>query len=1503
MNSLPPSNVRSGRAGGSRLRIAPALRPVFALLLGLVVAACGGGGGAVTPGPGVLPPEAPGSLTVELTPNGDALLRWTAPAPAGGRAPVTGYKVYLESAGGRFQALGTTRSRSYRHEGLQAGRRYVYHVRASSRAGDSPPSESAFVDVPPQPFPPEAPGSLTVELTPNGDALLRWTAPAPAEGRASVTGYKVYLESAGGRFQALGTTRSRSYRHEGLQAGRRYVYHVRASSRAGDSPPSESAFVDVPPQPFPPEAPGSLTVELTPNGDALLRWTAPAPAEGRAPVREYEVYVEYTDGRFGTLGTTRSRSYRHADLRAGQRYVYHVRARSAAGVSPPSDSASVDVPPGLVPPDPPPVLTAELTPERHALLRWTAPAPAEGHAPVTGYEVYLEPAGDGTPRRLGQTVGALSFRHTGERNTGLPFGTRYVYHIRALSAGGKKSRPSESAYVDVPPGLVPPDPPRSLTAELTPQRHALLRWTAPAPAEGRAPVTNYEVYLEPVDGGTPRRLGQTVGALSFRHTGERNTGLPFGTRYVYHVRALSADGKKSQPSESAYVDVLRPSQPPEAPGSFTAELTQNGEVLLRWTAPVPAEDRAPVTGYRVWFQAASGGNPRSIEVAGNAVFLLHAGISPGTYVYYVVARSEVADSAPSTSAFVEVPGVPGLPLAAPRLSVRADDDEGAVDPDGRRVRIAWIQPLSEPPSARVMDFRLQSCDVAPDHSSDHCGGGWRSRSVSGEDLEALPEMAPETPPVIPRATRVVNDLIDCDPMGSDTNRKARMYRIQAQASDPANSSPWSATVGPVCPSTNYSPPRRVDAIFVEPTPGMAFNFCWEVPNDNGSPMTGYEIQMSPDEELPGTEDGWWVLDAHVNPTDDATQECRLYSGLVEDDERWFRIRAYNLAGHGNWSAPYRYAHTSDTPIPQAGNSTGSPDGVLAVADARAFEREGARLRFEVTLEGPLPGPVTVDYATEDGTAKAGEDYIGTRGTLRFAPGEVTKRVEVTVIDDAKDEGEESLTLHLHNAAGARIEDAEATGTIENDDRMAAAWLARFGRTIAAQTVDAMGDRFASAPGSHVSVGGVPLRLSEIGDAPPSGESGQGRWPGDAEEARTLAGRELLHGSAFHLSTPGDGDPIVSAWGRFATGGFDASTEGMRLDGDVTTGFLGMDVDGGRWLAGAMLSHSEGDGVFRFGSGDLPHDEHREETRSTLTGVYPYARLALDERFSLWGLAGGGRGTLTLTGSDRSPRQTDIDMTMGALGARAALLSPGQAEDLALDLRSDAFWVRTRSDALHSTRAGNLASTRSDASRLRLFLEGTRSVTLDTGGTLTPSLEVGVRHDGGDVETGMGLEIGTGLRYSGAGITVEGTLRTLVAHEETGYEEWEASGLLRIEPRTSGRGLSLTLAPVFSSAASAGERPWWGDATRLPLAGSAGGAGSGKRVGGELGYGLEFAGMRGLVTPYTGVSIRPGGAHEWRLGARWGVTPYFTMSLEGTRHRAAGEEESDQALMLRGAVYR
>ena len=55
-------------------------------------------------------------------------------------------------------------------------------------------------------------------------------------------------------------------------------------------------------------------------------------------------------------------------------------------------------------------------------------------------------------------------------------------------------------------------------------------------------------------------------------------------------------------------------------------------------------------------------------------------------------------------------------------------------------------------------------------------------------------------------------------------------------------------------------------------------------------------------------------------------------------------------------------------------------------------------------------------------------------------------------------------------------------------------------------------------------------------------------------------------------------------------------------------------------------------------------------------------------------------------------------------------------------------------------------------------------------TFTPSAEVGLRHDGGDAETGTGVEIGTGLRYIAGPLTIEAQAQALVAHEASVYEE-------------------------------------------------------------------------------------------------------------------------------------
>ena len=109
---------------------------------------------------------------------------------------------------------------------------------------------------------------------------------------------------------------------------------------------------------------------------------------------------------------------------------------------------------------------------------------------------------------------------------------------------------------------------------------------------------------------------------------------------------------------------------------------------------------------------------------------------------------------------------------------------------------------------------------------------------------------------------------------------------------------------------------------------------------------------------------------------------------------------------------------------------------LSVADAEATEEEDAAVEFVVTLNPAAGDTVTVDYATSDGTATAGEDYTAASGTLTFTAGDTAKTISVPILDDAEDDGGETFMLTLSNASGADLGDAEATGTIRNTETAA-----------------------------------------------------------------------------------------------------------------------------------------------------------------------------------------------------------------------------------------------------------------------------------------------------------------------------------------------------------------------------------------------------------------------------------------------------------------------------------
>ncbi len=90
--------------------------------------------------------------------------------------------------------------------------------------------------------------------------------------------------------------------------------------------------------------------------------------------------------------------------------------------------------------------------------------------------------------------------------------------------------------------------------------------------------------------------------------------------------------------------------------------------------------------------------------------------------------------------------------------------------------------------------------------------------------------------------------------------------------------------------------------------------------------------------------------------------------------------------------------------------------------------------FVVSLGRPVSKPVTVDYATADGTATADDnDYAPVSGSLTFAPGETRKTISVDILGDTTPEIDETFKLVLSNATNVALQLPMGIATIRTDD--------------------------------------------------------------------------------------------------------------------------------------------------------------------------------------------------------------------------------------------------------------------------------------------------------------------------------------------------------------------------------------------------------------------------------------------------------------------------------------
>ena len=532
-------------------------------------------------------------------------------------------------------------------------------------------------------------------------------------------------------------------------------------------------------------------------------------------------------------------------------------------------------------------------------------------------------------------------------------------------------------------------------------------------------------------------------------------------------------------------------------------------------------------------------------------------------------------------------------------------------------------------------------------------------------------------------------------------------------------------------------------------------------------------------------------------------------------------------------------------VSQRAGGTGSsaewrlvPTGALAFSawDASVTEAAGAQLAFRVSLNRAVStgdGTVSVGYSTKAGTATEGVDYTATSGTLVFAAGERERTVNVAVLDDAIDDDGETLTLVLSGAMGATIADKNATGTIANSDPMPQAWLARFGRVVAEQVLDAVSSRMSASrePGAEADIAALARRPGYGGFGPQGSGAdphlfggtqvapdwvGQGRpdqvgagrpdWAGGVSgDAYALmdgpvvphgalhdyqSGRSFRDASFMWTRAPDESGGTLATWGRSVHSSFAGRDGSLSVDGEVTTSMLGADYGRDDWLAGIVLSRTFADG----GYGDSARGDGGID--AVLNALTAFGARDATPTLGFWGAAGYGTGMMRLAAGAGPVAQADLAWSMAAAGLRKTLTGAARGGP-SLALVTDGLWARTTSGAGRvEDGKGMLAGAQADVTRLRLGLEGSWDLSVPGTATMvTPKLGFGARHDAGDAETGFGLELSGGVAWAAPalGLMLDLSGRSIVAHDDRHMKESGVSLAVAFSPGSDAeRGPEITL---------------------------------------------------------------------------------------------------------------
>jgi len=525
------------------------------------------------------------------------------------------------------------------------------------------------------------------------------------------------------------------------------------------------------------------------------------------------------------------------------------------------------------------------------------------------------------------------------------------------------------------------------------------------------------------------------------------------------------------------------------------------------------------------------------------------------------------------------------------------------------------------------------------------------------------------------------------------------------------------------------------------------------------------------------------------------------------------------------------------------------------------------------------------------------------------------------------------------------------------------WLVRFGRTVTGVVLDAVEDRVSqmgqsvAPPGFTGELAGVPLAGGGVGesgqqrepltepavtvetaesqaptldDAPVSvsaigllpdqlvPDAGDGQeefglseavWSGEAEELNAflwdgtlpgsadmdLGSEELMAGTSFSLTGKESDGRRYGFWGRGSQAGFEGVLgDGRSVDGEVRSLILGHDIAraadsaGQRnWLAGGLVAISRGEGGY-----EVP-DENPGLLEADMVSVVPYGAWDQSDELRLWGSAGLGQGSVRFLAGELAGQESDMEWRMAALGFRHDFGTTESGVGLSLHGDYRRTWIKT---------TGEILPLSGGTDRLRLRLEGTTEWQSEHIGRMEPTVSLGLRRDGGDVERGLGLDLGVGLSWAmPGGVVAELSGRTLALHEDGNFEDWGVSASIEWDPDAdTARGFSGALGFDFGSESSGGVESLFGGEEFPELVQS---EAEGIRWKAEGRYGLYRHGNGLLGSPYLALGgeeqldevrfgYRAARDREQGLDLEWDV---FVRTLRGD---GSGSGESSIGFELR-----